>query len=280
VARIKLEKNTDHFPPLKTEFQAGIRHLVTEMIQVFLLVVFVKLFLVDLYKIPSASMTPTLIGGMVAHVDVNRDAGKDIVYLEQQQEIPYVFTWGPDRYVYDGDLNPDAIQLSHWERQGLLKNQFDRILVNKLAYWFDNPDRGDITIFKVPDKIYSRRAPIYIKRCVGKPGDMLTFDTTGRLVINGVTLDQPGFFQTQQYVSRVNRPTKGFFRLPEIEYENIDFIGYRIKSIMIPGGECYVFGDNMHGSLDSRYWGGVPQNRFKGRAFIRVWPLNQFNFLR
>jgi signal peptidase I len=262
-----------------TESHAGLRQYLDELVFVFVIVMFMKMFLVELYKIPSGSMTPTLLGGMVAHVDFNEDQEKDIIYLEQPREIPYVFSRTPDRYVYDADLKPVPAQLKFLRSQGKLENQFDRILVNKLAYWFRNPERGEIVIFKVPARIHTARAPIYIKRCVGESGDLLTFDPAGHLMVNGETLRDPVFFQAQEYVTRVNRHTKGFFQRPEIEYEKIDSTGYRLKEIRIPGNESYVFGDNMHGSLDSRYWGGVSLNQFKGRAFMRVWPLNQFNFL-
>lgn len=265
-------------PPTRSPVE--IRQLFSEFVRVFLVIVFMKMFLVDIYKIPSASMTPTLIGGMVAHVDVNGDDRRDIVFLDQQQQVPFVFIKSPSHYIYNKAINPDTMQLSRWDQQGMLTPQHDRILVNKLAYWFHNPGHGDITIFKVPERLYRPQAPIYIKRCTGTPGDLLTFDSAGHLRVNGQKLEDPGFFRTQQYVDHINSNNRGFFQRPEIEYEDIDNISFQLRSIRVPDDEYYVFGDNMHGSLDSRYWGGVPQNHIKGRAFMRVWPLGQINFLR
>ncbi len=263
-----------------TRCPAEIRKLFNEFVRIFLVVVFMKMFLVDIYKIPSASMTPTLIGGMVALVDVNGDDRRDIIFLDQQQQVPFVFIKSASRYIYNKTINPDTMQLSRWDQQGILTSQHDRILVNKLAYWFQNPSHGDITIFKVPGRLYRPQAPIYIKRCTGTPGDLLTFDSAGHLKVNGRKIVNPGFFRTQQYVDHVNSNNRGFFQRPEIEYDDIDNISLRLRSIRVPNDEYYVFGDNMHGSLDSRYWGGVPRHHIKGRAFMRVWPPGQINFLR
>ncbi len=259
---------------------AGLRQYLDELVFVFVIVMFMKMFLVELYKIPSGSMTPTLLGGRVAHVDINGDDEKDIIYIEQPRGTPYVYRSTPDRYVYDAELKAAAsAQLKFLGSRGKLKDQFDRILVNKLAYWLRDPSRGEIVIFKVPSRIHTARAPIYIKRCVGEAGDILTFDPDGRLLVEGKSLHEAGFFGTQEYVTRVSATTRGFFRMPEIEYEHVAGSAFRLREIRVPADEAYVFGDNMHGSLDSRYWGGVPLSHFKGRAFMRVWPLNQFNFL-
>ena len=91
---------------------------------------------------------------MVAHVDVNGDDRRDIVFLDQQQQVPFVFIKSPSHYIYNKAINPDTIQLSRWDQQGMLTPQHDRILVNKLAYWFRHPTQGDIVVFKVPEQIY------------------------------------------------------------------------------------------------------------------------------
>ncbi|MGL5124258.1 MAG: signal peptidase I [Fusobacteriaceae bacterium] len=41
-----------------------------------------------------------------------------------------------------------------------------------------------------------------------------------------------------------------------------------------------ALGDNTEGSYDSRMWGFVAENRIRGKAFIRFWPLNRIGLLK
>ncbi len=259
------------------------RHLFDELVFVFTIVMFVKLFLVELYKIPSGSMTPTLLGGAVMREDLNGDRRKDILYLDRfpNYNKARAFVRGPKRYVADPQLQFSRAQIDQWARQRRFRFQYDRILVNKLAYWFRHPTQGDIVVFKVPEQIYRRGAPIYIKRLAGEPGQLLTFDKNGGLISDGRRVEKPGFFTTQRYEPTVNTRTHGYRDLPEVKYAHPSTTTRRrIESIDVQPGEFYVFGDNTAGSLDSRFWGGVPANHFKGRAFLRAWPMTQIKFLK
>jgi signal peptidase I len=153
-------------------------------------------------------------------------------------------------------------------------------VVNKFAYWFDRPHRGDIVVFKVPDRIWQADKPIYVKRCVGEPADHLSFDREGHLLVNRVRLTHPGFFLTQCYVDWISSLADNLFKGREIDRVERTIGKLTIEGIDVPNDEIYVFGDNAYGSLDSRYWGGVPLDRLKGRAFLRYWPWNQMKFLR
>jgi signal peptidase I len=255
-----------------------IREWADELIFVFTVVLFIKMFLVEIYKIPSGSMTPTLLGGDVAHVDVNNDRRKDIVFFEKNG-TPNIFVRGDQRYIHSDDINITADQIRNWRNQGRISEQFDRILVNKLAYIFSPPKRGDIVVFKVPPRIFRVEAPIYIKRCAGEPGDHLAFTEEGRLIANGKVVEQPDFYRTQHYDPSIPR-NQLQFTLPYIQYNDSDPFKRRLAGIDVPPGEFFVCGDNAQGSLDSRFWGTVPFNHFKGRAFMRIFPLGQIKFLK
>jgi len=264
------------------------RELADELVFVFILVMFIKTFLVEHYKIPTGSMTPTLIGGYVAQVDVNGDGRKDLVYDGDSEPLNparlLVFVNKGGRYEADPTLRPSFEQFQQWVVEGLFHRQNDHVLVNRFAYWFRPPQRGEIVVFKVPPSIFTLEAPIYIKRCVGEPGDTLSFEDItatrgGRLVANGQVVERPDFFRAWRYRPIIDTNSNGFSRQSEIEYRPINTEVFAIDSIHVPANKAYVFGDNTLSSLDSRYWGGVPLENFKGRAFLRVWPLMQFKFL-
>lgn len=261
---------------------AGIRELIDELVLVFVLVMFLKTFLVEHYKIPTGSMTPTLIGGKVAYVKFD-DGKKGLAYWSNDNlnDPPLVYVKDQDRYLLAPERRVDTDELLSQEA---VRQEYDHVLVSRLAYWFHQPRRGDVVVFKVPPAIYKPDSPIYIKRCVGEPGDVLSFTQEGRLIANGKLVEKPEFFKTQRYLttfSMDDNSPDGIPQVRDMEEDRLSPFTWRIASITVPKTEAYVFGDNStpRGSWDSRYWGGAPLENFKGRAFVRVWPLNQAGFL-
>ena len=137
----------------------------------------------------------------------------------------------------------------------------DRILVNKFYYWFEPPTYGDIVVFKVPDEVLKRDPgkPYYIKRLIGKPGDMVEV-RDGKLYISDKLLDTRSFFLTNVYFNDCN--------------------GKDYRKETVPEGQYYVFGDNSDVSLDSRAWGGVPVDNVIGKAVFRFWPLRRVGLIK
>lgn len=260
------------------ETSAGILAIFREwadaLVIAFILAMFVRVFIVELFKIPTGSMTPTLIGDRVAEVDLNQDGLADLVVVSGRR--PLVFMNKGDRYEVDEDAHVTGSELDQWERDGLLKPEYDRILVNKFAYWFHNPHRGDVVVFKVPDPIWDPLKPIYIKRAVGEPGDRISFK--GRLKLDGVPVEEPEFFRHQLYHSEVDRFAQGFAYQPFVRYS--EDRGLAIDGVEVPKDGLFVMGDNTNSSLDSRYWGTVPLENVKGKAFMRYWPLDKLKFVR
>lgn len=130
----------------------------------------------------------------------------------------------------------------------------DRVFVNRLAYLFDEPQVGDIVVFKVPETIpnYDPEKPIWIKRVVGVEGDTVRIEN-GRLMRNGKIVEDPPFFKRNPYVARLQD-------------------GTRYQEMKVGKDEILVFGDNSSNSYDSRYWGPIPKDRIIGKAFVRFWP--------
>jgi signal peptidase I len=117
---------------------------------------------------------------------------------------------------------------------GCLSRVSDRVIANRLVYWFHAPRRGDILVFKAPARVEAvcSAGGTLIKRIVGLPGEKLSM-RNGLVLVNGVPLAEP-------YV----RP------------------GYRGRECGdwagIAGEGYFVLGDNRTMSCDSRHWGSRP----------------------
>ncbi len=124
------------------------------------------------------------------------------------------------------------------------------ILTNKVLYRFQNPQRGDIVIFKSP-----RNKDIdYIKRIIGLPGEtVLLKDNT--LWVNGQRVGEP-------YLDP-GTPIFGGTYLRENQ------------PMVVPPGEYFVAGDNRTHSSDSREFGPIAKEDFIGKAFLRYWPFTK-----
>jgi len=114
------------------------------------------------------------------------------------------------------------------------------ILINKAAYFFHSPQRGDVIIFRYPRD----REQIYVKRIIAIPGDTIEIKD-GIVYINGSPCEEP-------YVSS---DTEG-----------------GLPKQTIPPDRYFVMGDNRNGSWDSRYWGTVPRGDIIGKTWLCYWP--------
>jgi len=172
----------------------------------------------------------------------------------------------------------------------------DLILVNKFHYGIRLPvlnikvtegqpvQRGDVMVFRYPPK----PSLDYIKRVVGVPGDEVAY-LNKRLSINGQAIplvSVPEFFdsdamryskQFEEQLGQVShrllidddRP--GFVAGAE-QFPNREQCRYSIEGVVckVPAGHYFMMGDNRDNSLDSRYWGFVPDQNIVGKAFF-VW---------
>lgn len=172
----------------------------------------------------------------------------------------------------------------------------DLILVNKFHYGvrlpvvhtkiIDNhePQRGDVMVFRYPPQ----PTLDYIKRVVGVPGDEVAY-LNKRLTVNGQAIDtqaQPEFFDadtlrySQQWretlVDRqynvLTDDTRPAFVGGASEFEGREACHYSAEGVVckVPAGHYFMMGDNRDNSLDSRYWGFVPESHIVGKAFF-VW---------
>jgi signal peptidase I len=144
----------------------------------------------------------------------------------------------------------------------------DRVMVNKLAYKWGEPQRGDVVVFRDPREeeieetipeavirsvleavgIRTRGHEDLIKRVIGLPGETVEVKDN-RVVINGTPLDEP-------YLVDVFMPDE--------------------PAITISADQVFVMGDNRNASFDSRRFGPIPLDDLVGEAFVTIWPISHF----
>ncbi len=202
---------------------------------VIALVFFLRSFLYEPFKIPSSSMVPTLLVG-------------DLILVNK-------FTYG--------------IRLP---------------IINKKIIEINNPQRGDVMVFKYPED----PSLDYIKRVVGVPGDKIVYKNK-RLTVNGKEvsykpmpdyLDEEHLNYSKQFVESltgVNHKILNDDRTPAFVSNPHDFprrnlCSYNTEGFTcnVPAGQYFMMGDNRDNSLDSRYWGFVPDKNIVGKAFF-IW---------
>jgi signal peptidase I len=203
---------------------------------VIALVFVLRSFLYEPFKIPSSSMVPTLLVG-------------DLILVNK-------FTYG--------------IRLP---------------VINKKVIQINDPQRGDVMVFKYPMDM----SQDYIKRVVGVPGDKITYENK-RLTVNGVEvkytalddyLNDEKLVYNKQYEENLtgvshrilNDETQSTYRREGVyPFPHSENCSYRSDGFtcIVPAGNYFMMGDNRDNSLDSRYWGFVPDQNIVGKAFF-VW---------
>ena len=165
----------------------------------------------------------------------------------------------------------------------------DQVLVNKMAYHFRSPQRGEVFVFSTAD-IKGIQAPPgidsqhYIKRLTGLPGDRLELapaeavisipgrapQPVGTLKINGAPAEEAGM---RKVMSRENG-YRGYTLV------NGDFV-HGEQPVQLGTRSYMAMGDNSAESSDSRYWGPVPEQNLVGPALFVYWPfLPHFGLIR
>jgi signal peptidase I len=217
-----------------------------------------RIFIVESYRIPTGSMERTLLAG-------------DFLFVNK-------YVYGP-------------------------KVPFTDIRLPKLH----DVERGDIIVFKFPKD----RNLNYIKRCVALPGDTLQIRQRQLFINGAlVKLPEHGQFigaemppglpdyQIFPSMSDYNKDNYGPIRIPQKgdviqlnattvplykdliadEGHDVSFIGDRAyvdgksrPTYTVGRNYYFAMGDNRDNSLDSRYWGFLPETDVVGQAMMVYW---------
>ncbi len=128
----------------------------------------------------------------------------------------------------------------------------DNLIVDKVSYRFQDPQRFDVVVFNYQDGRY------FIKRIIGLPGETIQI-INGKVYINNVLLEEDIYGN-----------------------ESMVYAGRAAQPIVIGPDEYFVLGDNRNGSKDSRVEevGNIKRSQIQGKAVLRIWPLNKVGFVK
>lgn len=129
----------------------------------------------------------------------------------------------------------------------------DQLIVDKITYRFQDPERFDIIVFP----FHYKENTYYIKRIIGLPGETVQI-ADGTIYINGEVLKE-------SYGREVMQDP-----------------GIAAEPITLGEDEYFVLGDNRNQSSDSRdpSVGLIHRDEIIGRAWLRIWPLDSFGILK
>jgi signal peptidase I len=160
-------------------------------------------------------------------------------------------------------------------------------VINKKVIDIGTPKRGDVVVFRYPKD----ESVDYIKRVMAIPGDEIIYQDK-KVSINGKPLLYAGGTpyldpESMRYANFykesfptdlgsnqheiLNDPDRSTIYQPD-RFPGAEFCQYigTSMSCKVPPGHYFVMGDNRDNSLDSRFWGFVPDQNLVGRAFF-IW---------
>ncbi|MBS1538195.1 MAG: signal peptidase I [Bacteroidetes bacterium] len=228
---------------------------------------FLKIFIIELYQVPSRSMEQKLLAG------------------------DYVIA---DKIAYSIGL-PTVLPFTNI-----------RLPFAEWRIMFKSIHRGDVIIFDFPgeiSEIIPKNPELYVKRVVGLPGETISVNE-GKVFVNGSPIDYcdvttttapPPMADTEDcaFLGPLIVPKKGMkltltpeyidlYQLlieregntMEIENNRIYINGEETTSYTVQDNYYYVLGDNCSDSYDSRFWGFVPERSIMGKPLMVYWSVD------
>jgi signal peptidase I len=198
-----------------------------------------------------------------------------VQYFDRPGETPVTIWLGPDDFP-DRHVNFER-QASFRKGQPIVcfkETTGDHLFVDRFTYNFRHPDRGEIIVFKTKGIVgLPNQDQFYIKRLIGLPGDKITIGEDRHVRIDGRRLDASTPHFENVYGFDPNTPPR-----------DSQYSGHTLDSrssmtspdnvLEVPLDGYVAFGDNTVNSLDSRYWGPLPQQNVIGKSFFVYWPIS------
>jgi signal peptidase I len=283
-----------------------------EIITLAIVIAFgVRAYFIQPFKIPTHSMKPTLYGVYVepatepappfykrvvdfliegkSYVELNvTEAGKIEGWEQKTKRFlgvwPQTESWikiGGNIYHLDASIDEfmEGTGLNYGDQVAAKPLRFtlksgDHLFVNKMAYYFRKPHRGEVFIFTTQGipKIQQRLedagiegSQYYIKRCVGTPEDTLRVESPF-LYVNGSVIHSKAF-------DRIYSKENGYRGYSQ-SY-SFDFLRNAQETVHLDKDQYWAMGDNSFNSADSRDWGVVPAKDVVGTGLIVYWPFTK-----
>ena len=128
----------------------------------------------------------------------------------------------------------------------------DYLLVDEIGYRLEEPKRGDTIVFRYPPD----PSQFFIKRIIGLPGETIEIRSNKVKIYDDkdIVLEESYLEESQQTLGDV--------------------------VVRLKADEYFVMGDNRLQSSDSRRWGPLQKKYIIGRAFIRLWPINEITRIK
>ncbi|MEG0024575.1 MAG: signal peptidase I [Akkermansia sp.] len=329
----KLESLIDSMPDTK---QSSLAENVEVFFVILVIFLGLRCYIAQPFRIPTGSMQPSLNGivitpcddepslpGRIANAILHGTSYVNEVATDRQQIIEYkqgtkFLLLTRTTLVFDNGTHLDIpaaqgeVARYFLRTKGTTTPSFnpgetimkatcdagDLIIVNKIAYHFRQPQRGEVFVFDTLgiEGIHQRlgeqaRGSHYVKRLCGLPGDTLSIQSPLLLVdgknpdswtIRRVEACQPPY-NPEGYVPasrenpgiRIVRGEKGYEKIPVIYHQYLTAgQNFPLRNPLTnPNMRQYAaLGDNTLNSLDSRYWGAVHQYNIVGPASFALWP--------
>lgn len=127
------------------------------------------------------------------------------------------------------------------------------LIINEIAYRFEEPKRGDIIVFRYPKD----PSQYFIKRIIGLPDEKIKIKEGKIFIYNdahpeGISLSEDVYLLDETDTSQLGK-----------------------SEFILGADEYFVMGDNRDASLDSRRFGAVPRRLIIGKAWVRGWPFDK-----
>lgn len=128
----------------------------------------------------------------------------------------------------------------------------DYLIVDEISYTLKGAHRGDVVIFRYPND--PKR--FFIKRIIGMPNEKIEITNGAVKIYNSENTE--GFILNEPYIN-----------------ESFD----TTETYITKSDEYFVMGDNRNRSSDSRMWGVLPKKLIMGRAYLRLLPVKELDYL-
>jgi signal peptidase I len=200
-----------------------------------------------------------------------------VQYRGQDRQVPFTIWCGPDDHLEHAIGLDRRFVFSKGEPIVRFKEVTgDHLFVDRVTYNFRRPRRGDIVVFKTKGIVgIPNQDQFYIKRLVGLPGESVSIGEDQHARINGRRLDAstPHFENVYGFDPNAPRREGKTGQYNGHVLQPASTLRFPGDTIEIPARQFVVFGDNTLNSLDSRYWGPLPEQNVIGKSCFVYWPI-------